>query len=95
MRNAGYFKETVSRFWPLFLTALPGGVLGLWLLDGVDGKMAAAALGLVSIACCLFALAHPHLKLSTNLEKPPAPLVGFLIGIFDGLTGSQVMPVLP
>ena len=95
MRDAGYFKETVSRFWPLFLTALPGVVLGLWLLDSVDGKLAAAVLGLVLVAYCLFALANPHLRLPTNLEKPLAPLVGFSTGIFNGLTGSQVMPVLP
>lgn len=95
MRDAGHFKETVSRFWPLFLMALPGVVLGLWLLDSLDGKLAAAVLGLVLVAYCLFALANPHLKLPSNLEKPLAPFIGFTTGIFNGLTGSQVMPVLP
>ena len=95
MRDAGHFRETVSRFWPLFLMALPGVILGLWLLNSIDGKLAAAVLGLVLVAYCIFALANPHLKLPSTLEKPLAPLVGFTTGIFNGLTGSQVMPVLP
>ena len=95
MREAGHFKETVWRFWPLFVMALPGVVIGLWLLDSIDAKLAAAVLGLVLVTYCIFALANPHLRLPTGLEKPLAPFVGFATGILNGMTGSQVMPVLP
>ncbi len=95
MRDAGHFKETVSRFWPLFLLALPGVVLCLCLIDSVDGRLAAAVLGIVLGVYCLFALANPHLRLPAQLEKPLAPFVGFTTGTLNGLTGSQVMPVLP
>lgn len=95
MRDAGHFKETVWRFWPLFLMALPGVVIGLWLLNSVDARSAAAVLGIVLVAYCIFALANPHLRLPAGLEKPLAPFVGFATGILNGLTGSQVMPVLP
>lgn len=95
MRDAGHFKETVWRFWPLFIMALPGVVIGLWLLSSVDAKLAAAVLGIVLVAYCIFALANPNLTLPPKFEKPLAPLVGFTNGILNGLTGSQVMPVLP
>ncbi|MEM8971536.1 MAG: sulfite exporter TauE/SafE family protein, partial [Pseudomonadota bacterium] len=52
-------------------------------------------LGVVLVAYCLFALANPNLRLAANLEKPLAPIIGFTTGILNGLTGSQVMPVLP
>ena len=95
MRDAGHFRETLRRFWPLFLAALPGVAAGLWLLDTVDVRMSAAVLGVVLAGYCLFALANPHLMLPSALERPLAPLVGLLTGLINGVTGSQVMPVLP
>ena len=95
MRDAGHFKETVTRFWPLFVTAVPGIVIGLWLLNNVDSRLSAAVLGGVLVLYCVFALMNPRLVLPPSLEKPLAPLAGFSTGILNGLTGSQVMPVLP
>ncbi len=95
MRDAGHFRETVIRFWPLFITAVPGVAVGLWLLDILDPRLAAAILGGVLFAYCLFALARPDLRLPQPLEKPLAPIVGVSTGVLNGLTGSQVMPVLP
>lgn len=95
MRDAGHFRETVQRFWLLFVTAVPGVLIGLWLLATIDVGIAAAALGCVLVGYCIFALYKPDIRLPTRLERPLAPVVGLSTGIVNGLTGSQVMPVLP
>ncbi len=95
MRDAGHFRATVRRFWPLFLAAVPGLILGLALLTWVDQLYAAAVLGLVLIVYGLFALANPRLALPQRLAAPLAVPTGLLTGTVNGLTGSQVMPVLP
>lgn len=95
MMGAGEFRATCTRFWPMLLATLPGIVLGLWLLASVDGVAAGAALGVVLIVWCLFAFAKPAVQLPNRLERPLAPVSGFLTGTVNGLTGSQVMPSMP
>ena len=95
MRDAGRFRESASRFWPLVLAAVPGVVIGLSLLVWIDKAIAAAVLGVVLILYCVWAYAKPGATLPSRLEKPLGPLVGFSTGVINGLTGSQVMPVLP
>jgi uncharacterized membrane protein YfcA len=95
MRDAGGFKPTVKRFWPLFLACLPGIVAGLALLTWLDPRFSAAFLGLVLIGYCLFALAQPDLRLPERWERPLLIPVGLINGTVNGLTGSQVMPMLP
>jgi uncharacterized membrane protein YfcA len=95
MRDAGHFRESVVRFWPMILAQAPGIVVGLWLLARVDPALAAAVLGAVLIAYCLFALGNSDARLVDHLEKPLMPPTGFVTGALNGLTGSQVMPVLP
>ena len=43
----------------------------------------------------MFALSRPELRLPPRFERRLGPPVGVLTGFFNGLTGSQVMPVLP
>ncbi|MEM9059186.1 MAG: sulfite exporter TauE/SafE family protein [Pseudomonadota bacterium] len=93
--GAGRFLPTIRRFWPMLIATLPGLLLGLWLLDRVDGATAAAVLGVVLVGYCAFAFARPDLRLPTRLERPLGPVSGFLTGIINGVTGSQVMPSMP
>ena len=95
MRDAGHFRGTVARFWPLYLASLPGIAIGLAVLAWVDGRTAAAVLGAVLMAYSVFAFAQPALRLPSRLERPLGPPAGLLTGMVNGLTGSQVMPVLP
>ena len=95
MRDAGGFKAALSDFRWLYLAAIPGMALGLWALARSDAAVLSAALGAVLVLYCLFALARPDFRLPANLEGPLAPVTGFLTGIVNGMTGSQVMPVLP
>ena len=43
----------------------------------------------------MLALARPKLSLARGLERPLQVPVGLLNGFFTGLTGSQMMPLLP
>lgn len=95
MRGAGHFRETVSRFWPLYLLLVPGIVAGLMVLDHVDGVTAAGALGGVLCVYAGYALMSPQVHLPDRWERRLAPPVGFLTGMVNGVTGTQVMPLLP
>lgn len=95
MRQAGHFRETVTRFWPMLLASVPGLILGLWLLDTVDGEQAAIVLGGVLVAYSLYALRSPDFTLSEPAARALAPVSGFATGLVNGVTGSQIMPVLP
>lgn len=93
--GAGQFVPTVRRFWPMLLATLPGVALGLWLLGSVDGASAGAVLGVVLVGYCGFAFAKPNMHLPERMERPLGPISGFLTGIINGATGSQVMPSMP
>lgn len=95
MIDAGRFRESLVRFWLVLLLAVPGIALGLFLLTVLDQRYAAAVLGVVLAGYALFSLYNPEITLPPHLEKPLAPVTGFLTGLFNGITGSQVMPVMP
>ncbi len=95
MVGAGHFSASIRRFWPMLLLAPIGVVLGLLALARLDGASAGGALGVVLLAYCTFALAQPHWRLPDSFERPFAPVVGLTTGMVNGMTGSQVIPVLP
>ena len=95
MRDAGHFRETVVRFWPLYVALLPGLAAGLALLAWIDGATAAAALGAVLCLYAIHAFSRPAARLDTRFVRPLAPPVGLTTGLINGLTGSQVMPLMP
>ncbi len=95
MMQAGHFGETVRRFWPMFLATIPGLLIGLAVLDLIDSLVAGAILGLVLIGYGVFTLFRPGQPMSESLGRKLAPVSGFLTGVLNGMTGSQVMPVLP
>ena len=95
MRQAGRFTETLQRFWPMLIALLPGLALGLWTLAYVDGRVAGATLGVMMLVWCAFSFAKPEFSIVAHMERPLAPLSGFITGIINGITGSQVMPMVP
>ncbi|NRB55653.1 MAG: sulfite exporter TauE/SafE family protein [Salinicola sp.] len=95
MRQAGHFGETLRRFWLMFLATVPGLLLGLAVLDLIDSLVAGAILGVVLIVYGAFTLFRPGRPLSDRLGRKLAPVSGFLTGLVNGTTGSQVMPILP
>lgn len=95
MRIAGQFLDTLGQFWLLYVAAVPGLLLGLRLLAVIDPGHATAGLGTVLVLYSVLALAQPDLRLPERLARPMSGPVGFITGTLNGLTGSQVMPVLP
>jgi len=95
MRAAGHFRSTALRFWPLYLALLPGLAVGLALLGSAEDRTAAGALGVVLAVYAGFALTGPPLALPARWERPAAMPAGLLTGLVNGVTGSQIMPVLP
>lgn len=95
MAGAGHFGVSIRRFWPMLLLAPVGVALGLMALARVDGAVAGAALGVALLSYVAFAFAQPHWRLPGRLERPLNPAIGLSTGVVNGLTGSQVMPILP
>ena len=95
MRQAGRFGETLRRFWPMLLALIPGLALGLWTLAYIDGRLAGAILGVMMLVWCAYTFAKPELSIAAHWERPLAPLSGFITGTINGITGSQVMPMVP
>ena len=95
MRQVGRFNEAVMRFWPMLVATLPGLAIGLWVLTWIDGGLAGAIFGGVLLLWCAFSFAKPDLHLALKFERVLAPFSGFLTGMVNGATGSQVMPVVP
>lgn len=95
MASTGGFRASVQRFWPMLLSAAVCVVLGLWALTRMSGHLAAAVLGLVLVLYVAFALANARFRLMEANARRFEPLIGAVTGFINGLTGSQVMPVVP
>lgn len=95
MIEAGGLLTAWRRFWLVYLCAIPGVMVGLTVLTSIQSDKAAAVLGLVLIIYGLWALWNIEFRISARVEKLTAAPVGLITGFVNGLTGSQVMPVLP
>jgi hypothetical protein len=67
----------------------------LFILVSINVDAARAILGLVLVSYTLLALSNRSLRLSGDWERKLKIVVGLSTGFVNGLTGSQVMPVLP
>ncbi len=95
MRNAGGFGEMARRFWPLYAALLPGLALGLWVLPQIDDLKAAGLLGGVLATYATFMLVRGPWMMPEPMARFAKAPAGFLSGLFNGMTGSQVMPLVP
>ena len=95
MLNTAGFRASVHRFWPLVLSAAASVFVGLWALTRMKGETAAAVLGAVLLIYVAFALANARFRLPESRTRKFEPLIGAATGFVNGLTGSQVMPVIP
>ena len=95
MVDAGNFRPALTRFWPLFLAALPAIGVGLWFLTHFDSSWGRSALGVVLLVYGLWGFWTRPLVLPSSWERRLRVPVGVVTGFVNGWTGSQVMPVLP
>lgn len=96
MAQGGRLTETVGRFWPIYVSAIPGLLLGISVLTTMQSSISESVLGLVLIAYVAWTLHKKDvLALPNGSEGWLAGPVGFATGFVNGVTGSQVMPILP
>lgn len=93
--TAGHFREVVARFWPLYVATPVGIAVGVTFLSSTDQRIAVALLGAVIIVYSMMSLMQPNLSLREPWSRALNAPVGFATGLLTGLTGSQVMPLLP
>ena len=93
MIDAGGFLRLLRQFKLMLLASLPGLAFGLWLLGGGSQSLPRLVLGTAMALYGGWGLWGGTLQLRQN------PLldmtVGLLTGAVNGLTGSQIMPILP
>lgn len=95
MAQAGRFKETLGRFWPIYVSAIPGLVLGVYVLNAIHSSISRAILGAVLVVYAMWAVRTKAIGLPKHFVAWLASPVGFSTGFINGVTGSQVMPILP
>lgn len=95
MADAGRFTEGFKRFWLLYLSAIPGLVVGIWFLGTSDNRIPKTILGLVMLLYGVWGLTNRLARLSEKTEKMLLLPVGVLSGLVNGATGSQIMPIMP
>ena len=93
MIEAGGFARIFRRFRLMFAATLPGLLLGLWILNNVHSDLPRGVLGVAMVLYCCWGLWGGALR----LEHTPKLAVGtgLVTGVVNGLTGSQIMPILP
>ena len=95
MMSTGGFVASAQRFWPMLLSAATAVFAGLWALTQMRGESAAAVLGVVLLMYVAFALANARFVLIEARTRKFEPAIGAATGFVNGLTGSQVMPLIP
>lgn len=95
MRTAGDFSGTLRRFWPVYLAVLPGLLAGLAILPRIADVEAGGVLGLVLAVYAAAMLLRGPWLMPEGWRRPLMVPAGLLTGLVNGLTGSQVMPLVP
>lgn len=90
-----HLVRTLVRFRLLYLGILPGIAAGTLLLGAIDPQIATHGLAALTLAYVLLAVAKPRLALPAAWEQPLAMPAGILNGVLTGLTGSQILPLVP
>lgn len=95
MIQAGRFFEALKRFWPLYLSALPGLIVGMLFLTASHSDTPKAVLGIVMLLYGIWGLKNGTGTLCESKEKRLMTPVGLVSGLVNGATGSQIMPIMP
>lgn len=93
--QSGAFRYCVRRFRLLYLSALPGLYGGVLVLTASEQFIGRLALGVASIAYAALGLLKVNILIGRRTESYATVPVGLANGFLNGLTGTQVMPMLP
>lgn len=85
--------ELVKRFWPLLLLACVGTWLGVGVLATADPRLLSGVFGGILMLYALIGLFRPAPpSLPERSEVWLTPVVGFINGVINGLTSSNIVP---
>jgi uncharacterized protein len=93
--QTGRLRQSVQRFWLLYISALPGIYAGVLILNMVGNYAAKIILGIVSIIYSLLVLLKIEISIPERNERILSVPVGLTNGFLNGLTGTQIIPMLP
>ncbi|MEX0998701.1 MAG: sulfite exporter TauE/SafE family protein [Thermodesulfobacteriota bacterium] len=93
--QTGRLKQSLRRFWLLYISALPGIYAGVLILNMVGNYAAKIVLGILSIAYSLLLLLKIDISIPEKNERILSVPVGLTNGFLNGLTGTQIIPMLP
>lgn len=88
-------RQSIRRFWLLYISAFPGIYVGVLILNAVGNYFAKIVLGILSIAYALLLLLKIEISIPEPKERILSFPVGFTNGFLNGLTGTQIIPMLP
>jgi len=91
----GSIKATMRAFAPLYAAVVPGVGVGLTAMMCVDPALAVAGLGAMMASYALLSLFDLRFAISASAGRRLRIPIGFLGGVLAGLTGSQVVPMVP
>jgi uncharacterized membrane protein YfcA len=74
----GRFRYIVRRHWPLIVPLMLALYLTMWLVGQKGPNWASVVLGLVLVVYGAMGLARLRLRVSPDLEKPLAPVIGVI-----------------
>lgn len=93
--TTAHLLETARTFARLYISIVPGVVVGIGLLHWVDQAAAVQVLGVSILGYVALALSKPNLSLPRQWQATLQVPTGFANGVLSGMTGSQVMPLFP
>ncbi len=93
--SSGSIRTTLRAFAPLYVAAVPGVGIGLMAMMCVDPAVAVSCLGAMMAIYALFSLFNLRFVISEPAGQRLRIPIGFLGGVLAGLTGSQVVPLVP
>lgn len=88
----GHLRPLLARLWSLLALAAATTWLGAKILAGTDATALAALLGLLLALYALSNLLRWSLPPPGHREGWASPLVGAVVGVLNGMTGSFVVP---
>jgi uncharacterized protein len=93
--QTGRLRQSFRRFWFLYISAFPGLYIGVHLLSTTGNHVSRMALGASAIIYSVLMLLNIQVLVPRGQEKYYSFPIGILNGVLNGLTGTQVMPMLP
>jgi len=93
--QTGRLRQSLRRFWLLYISAFPGIYAGVLILNMVGNYAAKIVLGVLSIAYSLLLLLKIEISIPEKNERILSAPIGLTNGFLNGLTGTQIIPMLP